>query len=147
MDDTGPREDELQRLETGQDIRDRAFEFACRVVRFCQRLYEGGGVGRVMTPQLLNSSTSVPSMLEEARAAESRRDFVSKCSISLKECRESHVRLRINEACGIGPQQEARALRIEAGELVAIISAIVRNTKRNGGLTSKRRTNSRIPNS
>jgi four helix bundle protein len=148
MDKTGPREDELQKFEDGQDIRNRAFEFACRVVRFCQRLYDGGGVGRVMAPQLLNSSTSVPSMLEEARAAESRRDFVSKCCISLKECRESHVRLRITEACSIGPQDEARALRIEAGELVAIISAIVRNTKRNSDLTSRgRKSRIRIPNS
>ena len=47
-------EDKLQAFEGGQDIRDRAFAFACRVVRFCQKLYEGGGVGRLMAPQLLN---------------------------------------------------------------------------------------------
>ena len=141
-DDVG-REDELHRYENGQDIRARAFEFACRVVRFSQRLYDSAGIGRVMAPQLLNCSTSVPAMLEEARAAESRRDFVSKCSISLKECREAHVRLRIHEACRIGPHDEARELRKEAGELVSIIGAIVRNTKRNAGLQPR----VRIPNS
>src|SRR4029078_6934748 len=41
--------------ETGQDIRDRSFDFACRVVRFCQTVYEGGGVGRMLVPQLVNS--------------------------------------------------------------------------------------------
>jgi len=64
-------------FEAGQDIRNRAFRFACRVVRFCQKLYDEGGVGRMMVPQLVNCSTSLPSMLEEARAAESRRDFIS----------------------------------------------------------------------
>ena len=69
--------EQLPIYENGQDIRDRCFVFACRVVRFCQKLYDRGGVGRMMVPQLVNCSTSVPSMLEEARGAESRRDFVA----------------------------------------------------------------------
>jgi four helix bundle protein len=89
-----------------------------------------GGIGRVMTPQLVNSSTSVAANLEEARAGESRRDFISKCCISLKECRESLVRLRVMEACRIGPRDEAHALVEEANVLVSIISTIVRNTRR-----------------
>jgi four helix bundle protein len=66
-----------QSYEDGQDIRDRVFEFACCVVEYCERLYDAGGLGRLMTAQLLNCSTSVPAMLEEARAAESKRDFIS----------------------------------------------------------------------
>ncbi|OFW26544.1 MAG: hypothetical protein A3H97_05910 [Acidobacteria bacterium RIFCSPLOWO2_02_FULL_65_29] len=57
--------------ENGQDIRDRTFTFACRVVKFCQKLSTEGGVGRMMVPQLVNCSTSTAAMLEEARAAES----------------------------------------------------------------------------
>ena len=135
--------------EQGQDIRDRAFDFACSVVNFCQRLYEAGGVSRMMVPQLLDCSTSVPSMLEEARAAESRRDFISKCCIGLKECRESWTRLRICVTCRLGPHQEAATLAKEAGELVAIIGAIVRNTRRNMPVPPprRRRVQSRIPNS
>jgi four helix bundle protein len=68
-------------------------------------------------------------MIEEARAAESRRDFISKCSIALKETREAHVRLRVCERCTIGPPRQAVRLRIEANELVAILTAILRNTR------------------
>src|SRR5687767_11410205 len=82
-------------FEPGHDIRVRTFEFACRVVEFCKKLYEQGGVARQMAPQLINCSTSVAAILEEARGAESRRDFISKCSIGLKEARETHVRLRV----------------------------------------------------
>jgi four helix bundle protein len=117
--------------EGGQDIRDRSFEFACRVVKFCEKLYEGGSVGRIMVPQILNSSTSMAAMLEEARAAESRRDFVSKCCVSLKEAREAHLRLRICERCQTGPLDEARLLVQEANSLVSIIGTIVRNTRAN----------------
>jgi four helix bundle protein len=76
-------------------------------------------------------------MLEEARAAESRRDFISKCSIALKESREAHVRLRMHEACAVGPLPEASALRAEAQEIVSIIGAIVRNTRPITHLTPK----------
>jgi four helix bundle protein len=115
----------------GQDIRDRSFLFACRVVAFCQNLSEAGGVGRLMVPQLLSCSLSFATMLEEARAAESTRDFISKCSIGLKECRESWTRLRVCAKCRIGPQHEVGVLVGEANQLVAIVTAIIRNTKRN----------------
>ena len=117
--------------ENGQDIRDRSFAFACQAVNVCQALYAAGGVGRMMVPQMIDCTTSVAAMLEEARAAESRRDFVSKCSIGLKECRESLVRLRVCAACRLGPPDEATRLAREATELVAIIGAIIRNTRRN----------------
>jgi hypothetical protein len=42
--------------EGGQDIRNRAFDYACRVVDFCEQLAAAGGVGRLMVPQLLNCS-------------------------------------------------------------------------------------------
>jgi four helix bundle protein len=117
--------------EGGQDIRDRAFAFACRVVKFCQKLYETGGVGRLMVPQLVSCSLSFATMLEEARAGESTADFISKSSISLKECRESWTRLRVCTACRIGPPTEAQELVQEANELISIVTAIVRNTRRN----------------
>jgi four helix bundle protein len=123
--------DEKPTYEDGQDIRDRTFAFACRVVKFCQAVFEAGGVGRIMAPQLVHCSTSTAAMLEEARAAESDADFVSKCSVSLKECRESWIRVRVFHVCRIGPPQEARWLVQEANELVAIITTIIKNKRRN----------------
>jgi four helix bundle protein len=138
--------------ENGQDIRDRTFEFACEVVALCETLFASGGVARMMVPQLLNCSTSAAAMLEEARAAESTRDFISKSSIGLKESRESHVRLRILLRRQMGPGARVRALTQEAGEIVAIVTTIVGNTKRNARERKLRakaagRRRQRIPNS
>ena len=118
-------------FEDGQDIRDRAFEFACRVVKFCQQLSNGGGVGRLMVLQLLDCSLSFATMLEEARSAESDADFISKCCISLKECRESWTRLRVCQRCMIGPSQEASELVQEGNELIAIVTTIIKNKRKN----------------
>jgi four helix bundle protein len=122
---------ELSTSQPGDDIRRRTFEFACRVVDLSKALQGSAGVARAVVPQLIACATSVAAMLEEARAAESRRDFISKCAIGLKECREAHVRLRICHACRLGPEADVEALCGEANQLVSIITAIIRNTKRN----------------
>jgi four helix bundle protein len=127
--------DSCATYDPGQDIRDRTFEFACLVVEFSKRLYDQGGVARLMTGQLVDCSTSIAAMLEEARGAESRRDFISKCSIGLKEARESHVRLRVCYRCSLGPRDHAKRLIDEARQIAAVIGAIVRNTRRNAGIT------------
>jgi four helix bundle protein len=92
-----------------------------------------------MTGQLVNCSTSTAAMLEEARGAESRRDFISKCSIGLKEVRESHVRLRVCYRCSLGPREQSKRLIDEAQQIAAIVGAIVRNTRRNAGITCSSR--------
>jgi len=116
--------------ENGQDIRDRAFDYACDVVGFCEQLTEYGGVGRLMVPQLLDCSLSFATMLEEARAAESDADFISKCSIGLKECRESWTRMRVCERRMKGPPARAKALVQEAHELIAIVGTIIANKRK-----------------
>lgn len=115
----------------GQDIRDRAFHFACDIVVYCDELFRRGGSGRVLAPQLVRCGTSIGANLEEARAGESRRDFVSKCSIALKEARETHFRLRVAARCGLGVESTVVALANEAREIAAILGAIVRNARRN----------------
>jgi four helix bundle protein len=100
-----------------------------------------------MAPQLVSCSTSVAAMLEEARAAESRRDFVSKCSIGLKEARETLVRLRICQATRCGDPGEIGQLVREGDEIVRVMATIIRNARRNAGLTPNPIQRSRNPNS
>jgi four helix bundle protein len=48
-----------------------------------------------MSKQLLRSSTSIGANLQEAIAAQSKKDFISKLSISLKEAYESRYWLNL----------------------------------------------------
>jgi four helix bundle protein len=130
MDGNGHGQERPASFEGGQDIRERAFDYACRVVDFCQELSEGRLVGRLMVSQLLNCSLTFASSLEEAKAAESDADFISKCCISLKENRESWMRMRVCERCKLGPQREAVALVQEGDELISIVTTIIRKKRR-----------------
>ncbi len=78
-----------------QEIGERAFAFAVRVVKLCRTLEKKPGVPRKLANQLLRSATSIGANLEESKSGQSSADFLSKVSIALKEARETHYWLRL----------------------------------------------------
>ncbi|MDR4509922.1 MAG: four helix bundle protein [Candidatus Brocadiaceae bacterium] len=113
------------------DIKDRTFDFALRVVKLCQTLDEKPGVSRTLARQLLRSGTSIGANVEEGQGSQSRADFVSKMSIACKEARETHYWLRLlSESETISRERLADLIR-ESDELIAILTAIIKNTKAN----------------
>ena len=80
------------------DIAQRAFNFAVRIVKLCQYLERNTDVSRTVIGQLLDAGTSVGANLEEAEAGQSKRDFIHKNAIALKEARESAYWLRLINA-------------------------------------------------
>ena len=113
------------------DITDRTFDFAVRIVKLSQVLDESPGTNRTLANQLLRAGTSIGTNVEEAQAAQSRKDFISKMSISSKEARETFYWLRILIASNIMPEQKLTQLKTEANEIVAIITTIVKNASKN----------------
>jgi len=114
-----------------QTILERTFNFAVQIVQLSGRLDERLGVGRVMMSQILRAGTSVPSNVEEAQAAQSKADFVSKMSIALKEARETHLRLRLLATARIVTEAELSPMISEAEEIKRVIGAIIVSAKRN----------------
>ena len=117
--------------EKRQDILERTFRFAVRVVKLCQVLDQQPGVGRTLSRQLLRSGTSIGANVEEAQAGQSRADFVSKYSIGCKEARESHYWLRLIAECELVPATRLGEITQECDELIAIITTIIKNTRAN----------------
>ena len=113
-----------------RDIVERTFEFAVRVIKLCGKLDERPGIGRVMMSQILRAGTSVPANVEEAQAAQSKADFISKMSIALKEAREVHMRLRLLAPANLLPEAQLQPLIQEGDEIKRVLGAIIVSTKR-----------------
>ena len=80
-------------------VKDLSFEFSVRVVKFCNRLFTESKQNYPIIRQLLKSGTSIGANIEEANAAQSKKDFLAKMYISFKEAKETNYWLRlINEA-------------------------------------------------
>jgi four helix bundle protein len=69
-------------------IRDKSFDFAVRMVGVCTGI-QSERKEYVLSKQLLRSSTAIGALIREAQQAESRRDFIHKLNIALKEAQES----------------------------------------------------------
>ncbi len=111
------------------DITERTFDFATRIVQLRRVLDENPGAPRTLANQLLRSGTSIGANVEEAQAAQSKPDFISKLSISCKEARETLYWLRLLIATGIMPETKLVSLKNEANELVAILTTIIKNSR------------------
>jgi four helix bundle protein len=119
----------MERQRPPVDIKDRTFAFAVAIVRICQELDDKSATYRRLADQLLRSGTSIGANIEEAQAGQSVADFLSKCSIALKEARETIYWLRLLEATGLRNNQNIQTLRQEADELSRVIGTIIVRTK------------------
>jgi four helix bundle protein len=112
-----------------QNIQERTLEFACRIIRLHDHLQQRRGAARSLSKQLLRSGTSIGANLQEADGGESRADFISKCNVALKESRETQYWLRVLANSGTIQTEKLMPLLTESGELVAILTTIVKNSR------------------
>ncbi|OGO49244.1 MAG: hypothetical protein A2W37_02955 [Chloroflexi bacterium RBG_16_63_12] len=106
-----------------RNIQERTFEFGVRVIRLVDRLPRTNA-GNMIGQQLIRAGTSVGANMQEADAAESKKDFIHKTGIALKEAKESYYWLRLVDATLLPNDAEVKALMQEARELSLSLGAI-----------------------
>jgi four helix bundle protein len=105
----------------GADLEERPLDFAVRVGKAIDALPETR-LGRHIAGQLVRSGTSPAPNYAEACAAESKKDFIHKLSIVLKELRESSIWIRLIVRSTLLPEQRLELLRDECDQLCKIIA-------------------------
>jgi len=105
----------------GADIEERLLEFAVRVGKAVDTL-PSTRLGRHIAGQLVRSGTSPAPNYAEACAAESKRDFIHKLALVLKELRESSVWIQLIVKSELIPGQRLESLRDECDQLCKIIA-------------------------
>ncbi len=81
----------------------------------------------MISKQLLRSGTSIGANVEEASAGQSRKDFLAKMSITLKEAKETRYWLRLLRESHLVEIDVNHELAL-ADELIRILSSIVKTT-------------------
>jgi four helix bundle protein len=83
----------------------------------------------VLAKQLLRSGTSIGANVNEALSGQSKRDFVHKLSISLKEARETAYWLNLLKDSNYINQDNFNKLNDHCSEITKILSSIIITTK------------------
>ena len=113
------------------DLEDRLIRFGAGVCRLTDRL-PSTAVGKQIVAQLIRSGTSPLANYGEVQGAESRRDFIHKLGICVKELRETRAWLKLIAEMGLCPDEQLGPVMGECDELLAILASSIRTARQRG---------------
>ena len=109
-------------------IQIKTFDFALRIIKFyssCKSQNE-----YILSKQILRSGTSIGANVEEAIAAQSKKDFISKLSIANKEARETKYWLKLYKFSDV-VKVETDSYLIEIESIINILTKIIKTSSQN----------------
>jgi len=109
-------------------IQHKTFEFALSIIKFytnCKSQNE-----YILSKQILRCGTSIGANVEEAIAAQSKKDFISKLSIANKEARETKYWLKLYQSSNL-VQIEVDSYLKEIESIINILTKIIKTSSEN----------------
>lgn len=109
-------------------IQTKSFDFSLKIIQFYKHCLDQNEY--VLSKQLVRSGTSIGANIEEASAAQSKKDFIAKMSISSKEARETRYWLKLFSKSGIF-KYDFSILLNDIEDIINILTAIVKTSQKN----------------
>lgn len=120
---------ELKKAKNKSIVVEKSYDFALEIVNLYKCLIESKEF--VLSKQLLRSGTSIGANSNEAISAVSKKDFIHKLSIALKEARETLYWLSLLKDSGFIDLITFEKLDNKCIELIKILNSIILTTKKN----------------
>ncbi|MFD2531637.1 four helix bundle protein [Gracilimonas halophila] len=112
------------------DLEERLMQYALNILEIVERL-PNTYAGKYFGNQLVRCGTSPAFHYSEAKSAESRKDFVHKLKVGLKELRESSTNMKIIRRKPLLKDLILDNTLNECEELISIFVKSIQTTKRN----------------
>lgn len=111
-------------------LKTKSYEFAIKIVEISQTLIHEKKE-YIITKQLMKSGTAIGALISEAEFGQSKRDFINKMNISLKEANETLYWINILKDTGYIEIEIFTNLNKQCSELVAMLVSTIKTSKRN----------------
>lgn len=110
----------------------KSYDFSLHIIS----LYKDLSTKRefILSKQLLRSGTAIGALIREAEYAQSKKDFIHKLSISLKEANESKYWIDLLKDSGFIVLDTYCQLSSKIDELLRMLISIIKTAKRNLGI-------------
>ena len=115
-------------------ILEKSFKFAIRIIRFYKLKLSSDYHLNSLFKQLLRSGTSIGANVSEAQSAFTKKDFINKLGISLKESRETEYWLRLLKESEVISLKEFNSLFSDCEEISKLLTSIIKSSKSNSNL-------------
>lgn len=110
-------------------VKNKSYSFAIQIVELYKVLIDRKEF--VLSKQLLRSGTAVGALIQESEHAESKKDFIHKLSISLKEANETTYWLNLLFDTKYINKSEFDIIHNLNIELVRLLVTIIKSSKNN----------------
>ena len=110
------------------EVKAKSLAFAKRIVHAYQYLCDEKKEF-ILSKQLLRSGTSIGANIAEAQYGSSRKDFLNKLYIALKECAETLYWLELLASCDYFTPEEYHSLFMDCEELRKLLTSITKTTR------------------
>jgi four helix bundle protein len=104
----------------------KSYRFALDATVLCKKLKDKKEYH--LASQLLRSATSIGANVNEASAAQSKREFISKMSVASKEAREAHYWIKLISESGLLDLDFENYIK-ESEEIIKILTAILKTAQ------------------
>ena len=111
-------------------VGEKSLAFGKRIAK-CYRYLKDKKKETVMSKQLLRCETSIGANVREGLYTQSRKDFISKLNIALKEAGETDYWLDVIHSAEYFTDDEYESLRADNDELLKLLTSIIKTTKEN----------------
>ena len=115
-------------MATQSIVGEKSLAFGKRIAK-CYRYLKDKKKESVMSKQLLRCGTSIGANVREGLYAQSRKDFISKLNIALKEAGETDYWLDVIHSAEYLTDEEYRSLKDDNDELLKLLTSIIKTTK------------------
>ena len=116
-------------------VGEKSLAFGKRIAK-CYKYLHSKKREDIMSKQLLRSGTSIGANVREGHYAQSKKDFISKLNIALKEAGETDYWLDIIYSAEYFTDAEYVSLKSDNNELIKLLSAIIKSSKENNSPTN-----------
>ena len=116
-------------MENGKHnpIKEKSFQFAIRIVNLYKYLNKEKKE-YVLAKQILRCGTSIGANINEAQQGQSKKDFLMKMNISLKECTETKYWIALLNATNFIDDKMKNSIMEDCIELEKLLTTIVKTT-------------------
>ncbi|MCS7054436.1 MAG: four helix bundle protein [Ignavibacterium sp.] len=110
-------------------IVEKSFHFAVRIVKFYRIKVKDNYDVNSLLKQLLRAGTSIGANVSEAQSAFTKKDFINKLGISLKESKETEYWLKLLKESEIISEKEFLSLFNNCEEIIKLLTSIIKSSK------------------
>ncbi len=109
-------------------VKEKSFMFALDIIKVVKWMHNEKHE-YILSKQLIRSGTAIGALIREAEHAESRRDFIHKLSISLKEANETDYWIELLSQASLITSEHYDTLHPQIQELIKLLISIIKSTK------------------